>query len=132
MRDLGMAVEDQDASTGFIFAKGPAPKPLTEQEWERAKAIDKPILKSYSAFMFHTTQGTEYAINVITLSQEQGGIEVSLGIRMVRGKPPTGTIYGTAPPPIAVSMIIDKVWEHFERVVAQQSGTLGDVSVPKT
>lgn len=128
LRNLNMTIEEQDADGGFILAKAPKPKPLTEEEWKGVKAQENKVLNSFNPFIFISTQGIDYAVNVITLERSDGSVEINLGMRQIRYKMHEGNLYGNSPEPSAVSLVFDKVWDEFERVEFIQAKTLGKIN----
>ena len=133
LRKLGMIVEAQDSSVGYIRAAAPAPAPLTDEEWQRAGETDLPrmrrIVKEHvgpmGGFIKFEPQGLDIVLNVTTLATSSRQVEVSVTMRMRETAPPkTGYPRREYPPPSAVRMGIAKFWSQFEielsRIQAQR------------
>lgn len=123
LRKLGMTIEAQDSSAGYLRAAAPAPQPLTREEWGRVAEADLPrmrrVVKEHVGFMGgfikFEPEGLDIVINVTTIEVSGGKVEVSTTMRMRETAPPkTGYPRREYPPPTAVRMGIAKFWSRFE------------------
>lgn len=123
LRDLGMRIEAQDSSVGYIRSVAPAPNPLTSKEWEEASAVDIERMRAIIVdnvgvlgyFVTFEPEGLEIVINVTT-EKKSNKAEVSVTVRMRETKPPkTGWPRREYPPPTAMRLGIKKFWSSFEK-----------------
>ena len=122
---VGMRVGDQSPSIGYLHVFGPAPAPLTKDEWDRAAEQDLPKLREIAGkhvgllgrFVKFEPEGLEVLINATAL-EVRNGVEISLTARMREIAPPkSGMPRREYLPPSAVRMGLDKIWSEFEREV---------------
>ena len=120
---VGMRVQDQSPSIGYLSVVGTAPAPLTATEWKVAADQDLPILRQIAAkhvgilanFVAFEPEGLEVIINATAL-EVRNGLEISLTARMREIAPPkSGMPRREYLPPSAVRMGLDKIWTEFER-----------------
>ena len=120
---LGMRVADQAPRIGYLSVVGPAPSPLSPQEWRMAAEQDQPKLREIvtqhvgllGRFVSFEPEGLEVVINTTTL-EVRNGVEISLTARMREVAPPkSGMPRREYLPPSAVRMGLDKIWDEFER-----------------
>jgi len=120
---LGMTVRQESPGLGLITADSPAPRPLSPAEWERAAAADLPKARALLArhvgalanlFTFEP-EGLSIVINANVL-ETPGGTEVSFAMRMREVDAPKSDMPRREyPPPTAVAIGIDKLWETLDR-----------------
>ena len=123
---IGMTIVSQDPMTGLLRARGPAPSPLTDEEWQKAAEIDQPVMQQIirpyvgtipSHFVKLEPEGLDVLIRAIVIPS---GIqtEVSLTARMREvAPPPSGLPRRDYLPPTAVRMGLEKIWREFERQI---------------
>jgi hypothetical protein len=120
---LGMRVADQAPRIGYLSVVGPAPSPLSPQEWRIAAEQDQPKLREIATqhvgllgrFVSFEPEGLEVVINATTLEM-RSGVEISLTARMREVAPPkSGMPRREYLTPSAVRMGLDKIWAEFER-----------------
>lgn len=120
---LGMTVRQQSPGLGLLTADAPAPRPLTREEWERASVADLPKARELLArhvgalanlFTFEP-EGLSIVINANVL-ETPGGTEVAFAMRMREIEAPkSGMPRREYPPPTAVAIGIDKLWDELDR-----------------
>ena len=123
---LGMVIKQQARGLGYIQAEAPAPLPLTRIEWDRTSALDLPkareILRRHigplaDLFKFEP-EGIDTVITA-TIIEARDGAEVSLTMRMREVAPPTsGLPRREYPPPTALQLGLDKIWNALNRELA--------------
>ena len=127
---VGMRVGDQSPSIGYLHVFGPAPAPLTKDEWDRAADQDLPKLREIAQkhvgllgrFVKFEPEGLEVLINATAL-EVRNGVEISLTARMREVAPPkSGMPRREYLPPGAVRMGLDKIWSEFERELRGAKG----------
>lgn len=120
---MEMRIEIQDASTGFLQAAGPAPRPLSDEEWAQAVKNDEPVLKQIVAehvglaaiFVRFEPRGLETVITATAIDKGPAA-DISLTMRLREIAPVQQDFPRREyPPPTAVSMGLDKIWAAFER-----------------
>ena len=120
---LGMRVETQDPTIGYLNVYAPAPTPLSAEEWRRVAEADLPKIRALARphvgmaaeFINFEPQGLMVVINATTLDIP-AGTEVSLTMRMREVAPPqSGMPRREYPPPTAVIHGLDKIWSQFEQ-----------------
>jgi hypothetical protein len=92
---LGLRTEQQDSTLGHLAVAGPAPLPLTAQEWAAASRVDLPLLQRLiephvgivAQFVHFEPQGLEVVIHATVLAVP-AGTEVSLTVRLREVAPP--------------------------------------------
>lgn len=123
LRQLGMRIEAQDSSVGYIRSVAPAPKPLTSEEWQQAAEKDLPrmhaIIVEHVGVLGYLApfepEGLEILINVTTF-QRSAEVEVTASMRMRPVvEPKTGWPRRECPPPTAMRMGLAKFWSTFEK-----------------
>jgi hypothetical protein len=118
LSNLGLLVEQESTTTGFINARGNAPLPLTQQEWARVVAIELPNARAItgSSLIELNAKNREVVINSFIL--ERGNdLQINLRMRLkYTGTPPEGLAIGDQPPPEAMRIGIRKVFDEFEKV----------------
>lgn len=120
-RRLGMVVEEESYDTGFLFVTAPAPTPLTMSDWEKVQEADTEELRSIISDEFGlltlwvTLEPTskEVLANVF-ISENNDGIEVSVGIRLRGTGSEASRKKRLQPPPSAVRMGLEKFWTAYE------------------
>lgn len=121
LRQLGMRIEAQDSSVGYIRSVAPAPKPLTQEEWQQAAEKDLP--RMHSILVEHVgvlgylapfePEGLDILINVTTVQVSQD-VEVTASMRMRPVvEPKKGWPRRECPPPAAMRMGLAKFWSTF-------------------
>jgi len=124
MARLRMTVESQDPVLGFVSVYGPAPLPLSNEDWEqasdaelpRARAIIEPCVGALAANLFKfEPEGLEGVIrgSVVELP---AGTAISFTARMREVAPPrTGFPRREYLPPTAVRLALVKMWAEIDR-----------------
>jgi hypothetical protein len=120
---LGMVIKQQTRGLGYLQAEAPAPSPLSRSEWDRASAVDLPKAKDLlrphvgalaELFKFEP-EGLDIVVTA-TIIEVRGGAEVSLTMRMREVAPPqTGMPRREYPPPTALQLGLDKIWNAIDR-----------------
>jgi hypothetical protein len=120
---MGMRIIIEDSITGILQAAAPAPRPLSDQEWDEAISVDEPRLKNIAArhvglasiFVSFEPRGLDVVITA-TLIESAGHTEISLTMRL-RETVPVHQDFPRRdyPPPTAVSIGLDRIWDEFER-----------------
>jgi hypothetical protein len=129
---LGMIVESRDPLAGTLTVASPAPRPLDAGEWTRAAQADLAMMQG----ILCPTLGDklcrsvrfdpdDYVIVInSTVVPAKAGSEVSLTARMREIAPTqTGLPRRDYPPPTAVRMALDKIWQRFEQEL-RAAGTM--------
>ena len=124
MARLGMTVEAQDPVLGFVNVFAPAPRPLDNEEWEKAAAADLlrtreiigPHVGIFRHFFNFNPSGLETVISA-TIIEAPVGAEISFTARMREIAPPESRDFPRREylPPTAVRMALDKMWREVER-----------------
>jgi hypothetical protein len=123
LESLGMTIRRVDAVTGTLRAQGPAPAPLTRDEWDRAVQSDLPAMKRIVVnevgllgwFIGFEPSGVDVAIT-LTATPAGDGTDMSVTSRLVeRTAPRSGWPRREYPPCRAMEMATDKVWEAVSR-----------------
>ncbi len=123
LKKLGMVIETQDSSVGYLRVAAPAPKPLTREEWKRAGEADLPRMRKIvkeqvgvmGGFIKFEPEGLDIVINITTIPKSPGRVELSVSMRMREVTPPkSGFPRREYPPPTAVRIGIAKVWSQFD------------------
>ncbi len=120
---LGMVIKRQVRELGYIQAEAPAPLPLTGAEWDRATAVDLPkareILRRHLGMLAELFNFDPKGVDTIitaTISEERGGAEVSLTMRLREVAPPTSDLpRRDYPPPTALKVGLEKIWGKLEQ-----------------
>lgn len=120
---------NESPAVGYLSVQAPAPRPLSNEEWQRAAATDQPrlceIVRRHIPLVPCASIVFEPEIFDIlitaTVREVAAGAEVSLTMRMREKKPPpSGFPAREYPPPTAVRMGLDKIWAEFERELRAQ------------
>ena len=124
MARLGMTVEAQDPVLGYVNVFAPAPRPLNDEEWERAAAADLPRTREiigahvglFRHFFNFNPKGLESVISA-TILEVPAGAEISFTARMREIAPPESDDFPRREylPPTAVRIALDKMWREVER-----------------
>jgi hypothetical protein len=123
LESLGMTIRRVDTVTGTLRAQGPAPAPLTRDEWDRAVENDLPVMKRIVVnevgllgwFVGFEPSGVDVAIT-LTATPAGNGSDMSVTARLVERTPPrSGWPRREYPPCRAMEMATDKVWEAVAR-----------------
>ena len=124
MARLGMTVEAQDPVLGFVNVFAPAPRPLDNEEWEKAAAADLlrtreiigPHVGIFRHFFNFNPNGLETVISA-TIIEAPVGAEISFTARMREITPPESRDFPRREylPPTAVRTALDKMWREVER-----------------
>lgn len=124
MARLGMTVEAQDPVLGFVNVFAPAPRPLDNEEWEKAAAADLlrtreiigPHVGIFRHFFNFNPSGLETVISA-TIIEAPVGAEISFTARMREITPPESRDFPRREylPPTAVRTALDKMWREVER-----------------
>lgn len=133
LTELGMLVVNQDLETGLIFAKGASPAPLTKSEWEEVKEVEEPRMRAIiasevgdstaSGFGFIQPSDGESHVNIIML-ERPADLQISFRFRPVYvGPKVVGLVHGDQPNPTGLKIIVQKVWNTFEKIAFIQKGT---------
>lgn len=126
---LGMKVADQDPLAGTLTVIAPAPRPLTAAEWQSAADADMPLMRKTVCPIVGSVacqqirfepEGLNIVINATVLPVATGA-EISMTTRMRQiAEPKSGMPRREYPPPTGVRMALDKMWEGFDRELADQ------------
>ena len=117
-----MNVARADAALGYINAIGPAPAPLTLDEWQAAADTDLPRMREIVSdhvglmawFVRFEPEGLNIVINA-TIIDGGPNSEVSLTARMVETAPASsGYPRREYLPPSAVTIGVAKIWRIFD------------------
>lgn len=124
MARLGMTVEAQDPVLGYVNVFAPAPRPLNDEEWQRAAAADLPRTREiigphvgiFRHFFSFNPKGLETVISA-TIVDAPAGTEISFTARMREIAPPESQDFPRREylPPTAVRMALDKMWAELAR-----------------
>ena len=124
MARLGMTVEAQDPVLGFVNVFAPAPRPLDNEEWEKAAAADLfrtreiigPHVGIFRHFFNFNPNGLETVISA-TIIEVPVGAEISFTARMREIAPPESRDFPRREylPPTAVRTALNKMWREVER-----------------
>lgn len=124
MARLGMTVEAQDPVLGYVNVFAPAPRPLNDEEWQRAAAADLPRTREiigphvgiFRHFFSFDPKGLETVISA-TIVEAPAGAEISFTARMREIAPPESEDFPRREylPPTAVRMALDKMWAEVAR-----------------
>lgn len=127
LTNLEMIVEDQDSQAGFIMARGNAPRPLNQQEWERVAQIEAPVIRSIvGKSVPFSPENKEIVVNAFILERKHD-VEITLRFRKKQlGEAPYGLRLTDQAPPEAVRMALPKVWNEFEKVAFIQDSVFED------
>ena len=123
---MGMIVEKEDPSTGYLLASSPAPLPLTSAEWEKVKRADTPavhdlLYREFGILAYAKELDPSYKdvlLNVL-IAPKASGSSVALSFRLVNKKleGPDGGKLRTQVPPAAVRIGVGKFWSMLESEV---------------
>ena len=118
---LGLIVEQQDASAGFILAKGNAPSPLSIEEWKEVEFSETPKAAEISGIPEMQLKPTyqEVILNIITLPRKND-VQVSIRARLKYTGNTYGLIIGEQPPPLATKLALSKMFDTFEKTAFVQ------------
>jgi hypothetical protein len=129
LASLGMKVADQDPLAGTLTVIAPAPRPLTAAEWQSAADADLPLMRKTVCPIVGTIacqrirfepEGLNIVINATVLPVATG-TEITMTTRMRQvAEPKSGMPRREYPPPTGVRVALDKMWEAFERELADQ------------
>lgn len=123
---LGFVVREQSRDLGVISAEAPAPRPLSNGEFEKCAAVDLPktreIIRKHlgvwaEAFNFDTN-GLD-TVMTATIIGAPGGSEISFTMRMREvGPPKTDYPRRDYPPPNVLMCGLDRTWDAVNRELA--------------
>jgi hypothetical protein len=120
---LGMTVETEDPTLGYLNVFAPAPRPLDLSEWRAAADKDLPRLREIvrksvgwrADYIRFEPEGLQIVITATVLDAGAGS-EISLTMRMREIAPPkSGVPRREYPPQTAVRMGLEKIWKEIER-----------------
>jgi len=126
---LDMRVADQYPLAGTLTVIAPAPRPLNAAEWQSAADADMPLMRKtvcpiVGSIACQQIRFEPEGLNIIinaTVLPVATGTEISMTTRMRQiAEPKSGMPRREYPPPTAVRMALDKMWERFERELADQ------------
>ncbi|WP_024302645.1 hypothetical protein [Pseudogulbenkiania sp. MAI-1] len=118
---LGLHTEAQDVALGYLVVAGPAPLPLSADEWSRVATADLPLLRRLaephvgfaSHFVRFEPQGLDVVISA-SFVETTAGTEIALTVRLRETVPPRSQWprreYLS---PSAVRAGLDKIWAAF-------------------
>lgn len=127
---LGMRVADQSPEIGYLNVHAPAPIPLNATEWSAAAETDLPKMRQIAVkhvgfvgrFLRFEPEGLDIVINA-TAVRAGSGSEISLTMRMRETAPPaSGMPRREYPPPSAVRLGLDKIWQEIDRELGPRRG----------
>ncbi len=118
---LGLTIEQQDSSTGFILAKGNAPSPLSIDEWNQVESTETPKAAQISGIPTIQLKpaNQEVILNIITLPRKDD-VQVNIRARLKYTGPTYGLLVGDQPPPLATKLALSKTFDVFERTAFVQ------------
>jgi len=122
---IGMVVEQQSYDTGFLFVSGPAPTPLTMEEWAMVQRAETENLRSLirddlgvvSYWVELDPSGKDVLANIF-ISEKESGTEVSIGLRLRSTGSKGGKKKRLQPPPTAMNIGLNKFWAAYEMEMA--------------
>ena len=124
LTSLGMRVETQDRTLGYLSFAAPAPKPLSPEEWKHAvdadlptmRKIVRPIIGFLAEFMQFEPGAFDIVINVAIVPMgKRSSVSLTMRLREVEHARPSPFPRREYPPPTALRMGIAKVWSAFGR-----------------
>jgi hypothetical protein len=122
---LGMVVEQQSYDTGYLFVSGPAPTPLTMDEWAMVQRAETDNLRELirddlgvvSYWVELDPSGKDVLANIF-ITEKEKGTEVSVGLRLRSTGSKSGKKKRLQPPPTALHIGLSKFWAAFEMEMA--------------
>jgi hypothetical protein len=121
---LKMLLESNDQSLGFMSFYAPAPTPLSQADWRTTERADLPKLREIvepyigwfsTRFIKFEPAGLEIVISATILDSPEGGVQISLTMRMRQIEPPrSGMPRRDYPPPTGLRIGLEKVWTEFD------------------
>jgi hypothetical protein len=139
VQSLGLTVLRKDKTSGTVKAVGIGPKPLTEEEWAQAEAVDSPAMRRIvqreigplSSALFYL-KADAYQMNfTVVVSGDSRQSTISLDADMERIAPGiSGVRWPKAPPPEAAKIGLAKIWRHMERELAAHPVNAGRPAAP--
>ena len=118
LANLGMTIESQDSTTGFILAKAAAPRPLSDVEWARVAAAATPEAQRFMGpLVTIDANNTDVLVNAIIIPRAKD-VQINIRFRTKYTGPTAGLIIGEQAPPLATKIGFPKVWDEFKRTVS--------------
>ena len=122
MARLGMTIEAQDPALGYVNVSGPAPRPLSDEEWKQAADADRPLARNIIGphvgllkWLFDFEPGGLQSVINATVVEVPVGTAISFTARTREIAPPqTGFPRREYLPPTAVRMALAKMWRDVE------------------
>ena len=123
IEEMNMEVDESDRSIGLITAIGPAPLPLNEWEWRRARSDDLPEVRAIIAehvgtaghFFNFEPEIFDVKLTIIIIEQASA-TDISVTMRFEEIAPPgQGYPPRTYPPCQAMRLGLEKIWKTFEQ-----------------
>ena len=122
---IGMVVEEQSYDTGFLFVTAPAPTPLTMSDWAEVQEVDTEELRSIISDEFGMLKlwvtlepSSKEVLANIFVSENDAGIDVSVGLRLRSTGAKSDRKRRLQPPPTAVRLGLRKFWDAYETELA--------------
>ena len=125
---LGLIVTQQSRGLGVITAQGPAPRPLSQEEWDRAAEADLPKAKellrrhigSLAEYFHFEPKGLDIVMTATILAARDGS-EISFTMRMHEvASIRSGLPRRDYPPPTALKIGLDKLWTAVDKELARR------------
>jgi len=122
---LGLHTEAQDPDLGLLACVGPAPRPLTDAEWEQASGQDTALLRTLiephvgvaSKFVRFEPQGLDVVISGTVVAQGSGS-EIALTVRLREvSAPRSGWPRREYVGPHLLRVGIEKIWAALDQEV---------------
>ena len=128
--ELGFSVVNSE-SDYYLSVTAPAPAPLNEREWDRARSADEPVIKQIAAkhlgvkgrFAKLEPRGLNID-GIITFNERNAATEISITFRFreIKPQPPESILPRREyPPPTASRIGYQKIWKRFESLSALYS-----------
>jgi hypothetical protein len=132
LEELGMNVINSE-SDYYLHVTAPAPRPLTDKDWEEVKRIDEPAFKKIASkhigvkgmFAELEPDGLN-VVGIITIIGIRGGVDISITMRTeeIKPQPPESILPRREyPPPSAVLIGFEKIWQKFQDRIAPVPST---------
>ena len=122
---LGMHTEAQDLDLGLLVSAGPAPRPLSDAEWQAASALDTPLLRRLiephvgvaAGFVEFEPQGLDVLISATVIDAgDQSQIELTVRLRET-APPRSGWPRREYISPNVLRAGLQRIWTAYEREV---------------
>lgn len=131
MSRLNMEVVETDHDIGYLKAVGPAPLPLDEWEWRRARNTDLPAMRKIIVdfvgtaghFVNFEPEGLNVALNIVVV-EHANEADISITMRFQELAPPKqGYPRRSYPPCEAMRIGLTKIWNEFDDAIVRYANT---------